>query len=62
MRYNCWALQTANGFVRDLRDPLEGFKTLTFKTKISAEQWAARNDFYRAKPVKISITVLVKDF
>ena len=62
MKYRCWGLQTANGLVKDFRDPLEGFKTLTFRTRTAALEWAQRNDYYRAKPVKLTLLIHIKDF
>lgn len=60
MRVECWALKTAQGLVKDFRDPLEGFKTMTFRTKKDAIAWAQTNKAYRAVPVKITILVSIK--
>lgn len=62
MRIDCWAVQTSHGLVKDFRDPLQGFKTMTFRTKGLALAWVNSNPAYRARPVKISITISVKDF
>lgn len=62
MRVECWALQTQNGLLKDHGNPFAGFKTRTFKTRREAIKWTYVYPMYRAKPVKIVLTVSVKDF
>lgn len=62
MRVQCWALQNKHGLIRGHDNPFDGFKTRTFRTKTAAQEWAWKYPFYQAKPVKIVITVTVKDF
>ena len=62
MRVECWALKNQQGFVKNHDNPFDGFKTRTFKTLKAAQEWAWKYPFYRAKPVKIILTVKIKDY
>lgn len=62
MKIQCWGLKTPTGFMRTYDAPEAGFKIKTFRTRRDAIEYCKGLPYCRAEPVKITLTVLVKDF
>ena len=63
MKIQCWGLKVQNGFMRTYDAPESGFRIKTFHTRKAAQEYVRYLVPYgKAEPVKIVITVSVKDF
>ena len=62
MRIVCWGLKTPHGFMRTYEAPDSGFKIKTFRTRKAANEYLKTLPRLVAEPVKIVLTVSVKDF
>lgn len=62
MKIQCWGLKTRQGLVKDYGNPNAGFQTRTFKSRKAACAFLAIHPFYKAEPVKISVSVSIKEF
>ena len=63
MKIVCWGLKTLHGFMRTYDAPESGFRIKTFRTRKAAQEYVRYLVPYgKAEPVKIVLTVSVKDF
>ena len=62
MRVECWAIKTKPGFVKDYRDPAEGFKVMTFTTRKAARKWLEEHAYFKGDIVKLIVTAQIKDY